>query len=85
MTTMEINFKWKRSESIEYPKVWHTFKARDLDSNDLVEYRIEDITKSNANEVLKHLKANYILDDVLIQAIGKINKFLKIRIYIYFF
>lgn len=73
MTTMEINLKWKRSDSIEYPKVWHTFSARDLDSDDLVEYRIEDITKSNANEVLKHLKANYLPDEVLIQALGKTN------------
>lgn len=71
MTTNELAPTWKHSKTVEYPKVWHTSMARDLDSNDLVEYRIEDIAQSNANNVLNHLQANYIPDETWIQAIGK--------------
>lgn len=35
--------KWKRPESSPFPKIWHTFKARDIDSENLVEYRIQDL------------------------------------------
>lgn len=60
MITDQITLKWKRPKTMAYPKVWHTFKARNLNSDDLVDYRIEDVTQSNAADVLKHMKAFYI-------------------------
>lgn len=76
MSESDITLKWKRPDSIlEYPKVWHTFQARDLDSENFVEYRIEDVTQSNADDVFNHMKQFYILDEPVGQALGKITAF----------
>lgn len=53
--------KWKRPESSEYPKVWHTFTARDSVSDRFVEYRIEDLTESKSEEASK-MMVQYFCD-----------------------
>lgn len=72
MTESDMILKWKRPNTVEYPKVWYKFMARDLNSDDLVEYRIEDVTQSNAKDVLNHMKTFYIPDEPVGQALGKI-------------
>lgn len=69
-----INLKWKRPDSVEYPKVWHRFQARDLNSDKLVEYRIEDLVESRAEEAYSHMKENYLADEPVSQALGKDTK-----------
>lgn len=66
-----IPLKWKRPESIEYPKVWHRFKACDLNSEELVEYRVEDLCSGKAHEAYKHMWENYLKDDPMSQAMRK--------------
>lgn len=63
--------KWKRPDSVEYPKVWHRFNARDLNSDKLVEYRIEDLVESRIEEAFNHMKAHYIKDEPMSEALGK--------------
>lgn len=46
---------WKRPESSGYPKVWHTFQAKDVDSDKLVDYTIEDLPESKFDEALEIL------------------------------
>lgn len=75
MSESDVSLKWRRPDAIEYPKVWHTFQARDLDSDCLVEYRIEDVTQSNAKDVFNHMKKYYILDEPVGQALGKNSAF----------
>lgn len=45
---------WKRPDHIEYPKVWLTFQAKDLNSDNLVEYRIQDVPENRFEDVIKH-------------------------------
>lgn len=72
MTTGEscLSLKWKRPDSVEYPKVWHTFMARDTDSDDLVEYRIQDLPPERANDAYEHMLGNYILDEPVGEVLG---------------
>lgn len=65
-----LSLKWKRPDNVEYPKVWHTFMARDLDSDQLVEYRIEDLPFEKIDEVFEHMQANYIQDEPIGQVLG---------------
>lgn len=65
-----LELLWKRSDSTEYPKVWCTFKARDVDSDKLVEYRIQDLPQSRAEDVFNHMWTNYIQDEPIGQALG---------------
>lgn len=62
--------KWKRPESVEFPKVWHTFKARDVDSDELVEYRIQDAPQSRAEEIYQFMGEYYIKDEPMGQVLG---------------
>lgn len=66
----DFSLSWKRPDSVEYPRVWRTFQARDIDSDELVEYRIEDLPLSRAEEVFEHLRINYIPDEPIVQALG---------------
>lgn len=62
--------KWKRSNFNDYPKVWYTFKARDLDSDNIVEYRIQDLPLDRTDDLLDHLVKSYIPDEPAGQALG---------------
>lgn len=64
--------KWKRPESLEYPKVWHTFKARDLDSDKLVEYQIQDLPLERVDEIFDFMFKNYIVDEPIGQVLGMV-------------
>lgn len=67
MTNDGIKLSWIRPASVEYPKIWHTFKARDVDSDDLVEYRIQDLPQSRAEDAYKHMYDGYVQDQPIIQ------------------
>lgn len=65
-----LSLHWKRPERLEYPKVWHTFKARDLNSDNLVEYRIQDLPLEKADEAYEHMFSNYVQDEPIGQVLG---------------
>lgn len=68
-----LSLKWKRPKTTEYPKVWHTFKARDLDSDELVEYRIQDLPLDRLDEIIEFMFNNYIVDEPIGQVLGKFS------------
>ena len=43
---------WKRPDSSDYPKVWHTFQAKDVNTDDLIGYSIEDLPESKFQEII---------------------------------
>lgn len=61
---------WTRPTSVEYPKIWHTFMARDTDSDNLIEYRIQDLPLDRTNDVYQHMLANFISDEPIGQVLG---------------
>lgn len=65
-----IKLKWRRPASIEYSRIWHTFEARDLNSDSLVKYRIEDLPVSRVQDAYDHLVANYIKDEPIGQVLS---------------
>ena len=73
MADETISLKWKRPDSVEYPKVWHRFRARDLNSDKLVEFRIEDLLESRVEDAFIHMKENYLKDEPFSEALGGYN------------
>lgn len=65
-----IGLKWKRPENSEYPKIWLTFKAKDVDSEKLVEYRIQDLPESRFDEAVQFMTTNFCKDEPLNEALG---------------
>lgn len=65
-----FSLKWKRPESTDYPKVWHTFQAKDIDSNGLIDYTIEDLPESQFQEAISILIENFCNGEPLWTAYG---------------
>lgn len=67
-----LELKWKRPESFDYPKIWHTFTAKDIDSDRLVDYFIADLPESQNDEALKMLTQDFCKDEPMCKAYGKL-------------
>lgn len=63
-------FQWKRPDSGEFPKIWHTFKARDIDNDNLVEYRIQDLPLDRVDDYYEHLITHLLAEEPVNQALG---------------
>lgn len=70
MTEKVSLFNWTRPESVVHPKIWHTFKARDINSDNLVEYRIQDLPLDRIADCYEHLLATFIADEPAGLALG---------------
>lgn len=62
---------WARPAGIEYPKTWNTFKAKRLDSNELVEYQIRDLTADRFDEAFHLISTDYLRNKPMNQALSK--------------
>lgn len=62
--------KWKRPESSGFPEVWHTFKAVDVESTELVEYCIQDLPESKEEEAVNCMAQCLFKDEPLCAAFG---------------
>lgn len=51
-------FRWKRPNFDDFPKVYMRFKARDTETDDLVEYRIQDLPADRYEDA-----ANFMIHD----------------------
>lgn len=54
---------WKRPENVPYPKVWHTFQAKDTDSDRLVSYRVQDLPEERFDEAIAHMLEYFVFDE----------------------
>uniref|UniRef100_A0A2M4BYF9 N-acetyltransferase domain-containing protein n=1 Tax=Anopheles marajoara TaxID=58244 RepID=A0A2M4BYF9_9DIPT len=54
---------WKRPESVPYPCVWHTFQAKDTDSDRLVTYRVQDLPEDRFEEAIAHMIEYFVYDE----------------------
>lgn len=48
-------FSYKRPESIPYPNIWHRFKARDCDSDEIVNYCIQDVPYNRFDDAIEQM------------------------------
>lgn len=61
-------------DAVPYPKVWTEFEAKETKTSDkLVKYRIEDLTEDRFDDAIKHMMENYLLDEPIAVACGKIQ------------
>lgn len=66
-----IKLNWSRPQTTEYPKIWRKFKARDLNSDELIEYRIQDLPESRLEDAVEHMISNYLKDEPITHALSK--------------
>ncbi|XP_058822545.1 uncharacterized protein LOC131684045 [Topomyia yanbarensis] len=59
---------WTRPEEPAFPAVWYTFQANDVDSDQLVTYRVEDLTEDRHADMIQHFLDNFIDDEPLCES-----------------
>lgn len=55
-------FNWTRPDHVPYPNIWLKFKANDVETDDLVEYSIEDLPEDRFDEAIKIMSTNFLAD-----------------------
>lgn len=58
-----MGFSWKRPENIKFPTVWYTFEAKDLNSDNLVEYRVQDLPVERFDDAINYMTSFFIPDE----------------------
>jgi hypothetical protein len=55
-------YVWRRPDNVTFPQVWHKFQAKDLNSDELVEYRVEDLTPDRFDDAIEQM-SDYLRDE----------------------
>ncbi|XP_055310798.1 uncharacterized protein LOC129573781 [Sitodiplosis mosellana] len=67
--TEKLELIWNRPESSEYPKVWCTFKASDINTDAVVEYRIQDLPESRIQDGIDFMAQHFCSDEPICEAL----------------
>lgn len=60
---MEFKLQWTRNPNVPYPKTWLRFKAKDLLSDNLVEYRICDLPENRFDEFFDLVENDFLVNE----------------------
>lgn len=55
-----MSFSWTRPNHIPYPNIWLKFTATDLDTNDSVEYTVQDLPENRFDEAIKIMATGFL-------------------------
>lgn len=66
-----LSLAWKRPDSVEFPKIWRTFKAKDIGSDELVDYYVQDLPESRFEDALDFMVPILSKQEPLCEAYGK--------------
>lgn len=53
----------KRPEALEFPQVYYTFKAKDKNSDNIVEYRVQDLPEDLYGETVDFMVKYFLPDE----------------------
>ncbi|CAO1407403.1 unnamed protein product [Diamesa hyperborea] len=57
--------KFERPKNLEFPKVYHTFQAKDVDSDNLVTYRVQDLPEEYYEKALELMEKYQLPEETL--------------------
>ena len=61
---------WIRPENVPYPSVWHRFQAKDTESDEIVNYVVQDLPEDRFEEAVKHMVKFFVHDEPLCESKG---------------
>lgn len=62
---------WTRPSTVACPQIWSLFVARDVATDDMVEYRIQDLPTERIEDAMQYMLSNYLKDEPISQALGE--------------
>lgn len=69
---MSSILQWVRPSDSPYPRVWITFKERDLNSDQMVEYRIQDVPESRFGDTINLMNDIFLYEEPIRKSFGNI-------------
>jgi len=54
-----------RPESLSFPQIYHTFKAKSKAGDEIAEYRVQDLPEEHYEQVVKLMVKHFIPDEAL--------------------
>lgn len=67
-------YKFKRPDNLSFPHVYCTFMAKDKNSDNLVQYRIQDLPEEYYEETVAFMIKNFLPDETLCSSRDVANK-----------
>lgn len=67
---MEFKLNWTPDPEVPYPKTWLKFKAKDVNSDDLVEYRICDLPVNRFDDLFDLMENDFLVNEPGNSALG---------------
>jgi ribosomal protein S18 acetylase RimI-like enzyme len=67
-------YKFKRPESLSFPQVYYTFKARDKNSDDVIEYRVQDLPEEYYERAVDFMVKYFLPDETFCSSKGLPDK-----------
>lgn len=61
---------FQRPENLSFPQVYYTFKAKDCDSDEIVNYIVQDLPEDRADEAVELMVKHFLPDETLCTANG---------------
>ncbi|XP_059618005.1 uncharacterized protein LOC132262682 [Phlebotomus argentipes] len=65
-----VSSKWKRPESVPFPSVWRRFKAKDEETGEMVNYRVQDLPEDRYEEAVQLLVEHFLKDEPIFMITG---------------
>lgn len=76
---MSFNNYWSRPSHLLYPNVWLQFKAKDVDTNDLVDYTVQDLPDDRFAEAINIMATGFLADAPMAKLKDGANDLLYVR------
>jgi hypothetical protein len=72
-------FKYKRPESLSFPQIYYKFNAKDKNSDNIVEYRVQDLPEEYFEQTVDFMVKYFIPDETLCMSLGISRKAAPIK------
>lgn len=63
-------YKFKRPESLSFPQIYYTFKAKDTNSEEIIEYRVQDLPEEKYEQAVDFMVKYFIPDETFCASRG---------------
>ena len=61
---------WQRPENVPFPSIWHRFQAKDTESDEIVNYVVQDLPEDRFEDAVNHMLKYFVHDEPLCKAKG---------------
>lgn len=65
-----MGLSWTRPVNVTFPQVWLKFQAKDLNSDNLVNYTVEDLPLDRYDEAIDYMFTHFLVDEPRYKAMG---------------